>query len=372
MNSMKKSLFITIDFPPQHGGVATYISHICKHIVPNKIVVLANNNTESNATFDKQQEYKIIRKNFYPNWKLLFKLAYQTIKNENIEVIQISHVLPLGYITLLFKKLLSIPYIVYLHGLDFQLALQTKKKKYWLNKILKNAQDIIVNSNKTRELVLSEFPYLVSNITILYPCPHEDLNKYSIDEAITQKYKNKKILLTVARIVRRKGHELVLQILPQLIKNFPDLKYIIVGTGPYESTLRNIVQKNNLDDYVDFIGAIDQNLLPSYYTNADIFVMPNQELGADIEGFGITFLEANLFKKPVIGGNNGGAVEAILHGKTGYLIRDNSQKELYTYINDLFNDSALRQQIGEQGYKRVLEKFTWEIQTSKLKNILVK
>lgn len=367
---MKKSLFITIDFPPQIGGVATYISHVCKNLPKEKIIVFAHTHKNS-ADYDIQQEYKIIRKDFFPNWYKAFKYTYQIIRKEKIKMLHTSHVLPLGYITLIFKLFLRISYITYLHGYDFKLAYENTWKRFWLKLILRFSQNIIVNSGTTQQLLLDIYPQFSHKTIIVYPCPHDSLHIAESENKITAKYSDKKVLLTISRIVPRKGHELVLQILPNLIKKFPNIMYIIGGTGPHEETLKNLVVKNKLSSHVQFIGAIEQKDIASYYKTADVFVMPNKELGADIEGFGITFLEAALFKKPVIGGANGGALDAVIHGETGFLIRNNSVAELEEYITELLTNTNRANELGMNGYNRCIQEFNWETQTKKIIDLLI-
>ncbi len=148
---MKKTLLITIDFPPQKGGVATYLSNLCRNFDSGKIVVLANKQ-EGAEHFDNKQRYKIIRarlfcKFFWPAWLRTLRQAKKVIRKEKIEQILISHVLPMGYIALLLK----LPFVVSLHGYDVLAAQKTDWKKYWLLKILTKAKAIIVNSNFTEK-----------------------------------------------------------------------------------------------------------------------------------------------------------------------------------------------------------------------------
>lgn len=365
-NSMKqKHLFFTIDFPPLRGGVATYISHICKNTDPEKIIVLAQQHQESEK-FDSKQKYKIIRKNFSPNWKDGFKIIKSLLEKTYINHIHINHVIPLGYIALLFKLYKRIPYTVYLHGLDVKSAQRKFHKKFLMKIILRNAKNVIVNSRHTESLIMKVIPTVKPKIKIVFPCPHEDLQEYPKDQEIVNKYKDNKVLLTVARLVKRKGHERVLACIPELTKKFPHLKYIIIGTGKYKEKLESLCKKLSIEKYVDFLDDVPQKLLPTYYNLCDIFVMPNQMLKNDVEGFGITFLEANLFKKPVVGGNNGGVSEAIVHNETGYLINDYSEKQLYDVLFKLLSSPDLCHRIGKNGYKRVITDFTWKKQILKL------
>lgn len=369
MNINKKNLFLTLDFPPLKGGVATYISHICKNLPQENVLVVAatqKNLLEESISFHKQQNYEIIREDFSDNWRILFKILRDLLKQKKFNHMHINHILPLGYVALCFKIFKRIPYTIYLHGLDIKLSNTKWHKKFLFSIILRNAYQVITNSENTKSILLKSHPKIKRNIDIVYPCPHEDLQTDLINTDIVSKYKDNLVLLTVARLVKRKGHERILKELPRLIKYYPNLKYVILGDGPYKADLLALINELKLEKFVDFIGKAPQEDLPSYYDLADIFVMPTQEIENDVEGFGITFLEANLFKKVVIGGDNGGVSEAIVHGKSGFLVNNSSRDQLFDTIKTLLDNEDLRVEMGEYAYKRVLENFTWENQIKKI------
>jgi phosphatidylinositol alpha-1,6-mannosyltransferase len=169
-----------------------------------------------------------------------------------------------------------------------------------------------------------------------------------------------KVILTVGRLVERKGHEFVLKALPLIAERYPQLKYLIIGKGPMEKKLRNIVERKKLSDVVEFHGEVDN--IADFYGNCDVFIMPSRfiEKKGDVEGFGLVFLEANFFGKPVIAGNSGGISDAVIDGETGILVNPENPKEIADAVLKLFDDPKLARKLGEQGRKRVLEEFTWD------------
>ena len=165
-------------------------------------------------------------------------------------------------------------------------------------------------------------------------------------------------LLSVGRLIKRKGQDLVIKSLINLKKIIPELKYEIVGNGPEEIRLKNLVKGYNLEKIVNFNGEVNKKELNRIYSNCNIFVLPTKFIKPnDIEGFGIVFIEANSFSKPVIGGKTGGVAEAIENGKSGFLINPNSKKELYDKIIQLYKNRKLLKKIGNYGKKRVINKF---------------
>jgi phosphatidylinositol alpha-1,6-mannosyltransferase len=363
---MKKHLFITLDYAPNIGGVSTYLAQLCAQFEPEHVFVLAENSAGAQA-YDSKQKYYIQRTQVDRRWWQLFKPAWQLITDKSISTIHVSHILPIGYLALIFKLLLGKQYVLYLHGLDFNNTQKKWHKRQLARLIINNAQNIIVNSQFTQNLVLNKFPQLL-NISIIEPCPNENLHKQKVNQAVIKKYKPNTILLTVARLVKRKGHIKVLKFLAENHEAYPGIKYIIIGDGPEKKVLQSEIAQSKLEGLVEIIGRINDQDLVSYYQSADIFVMPNDSFGEDVEGFGISFLEANSFGLPVIGGNNGGVTEAILHNQTGLLV--SNQQELTDALHKLLIDRELRKKLGSQGAQRVQKQFTWQQQYKKLLTIL--
>ena len=162
------------------------------------------------------------------------------------------------------------------------------------------------------------------------------------------------LLLTVGRLVRRKGVDLVLEAIASLGGELPRLHYAIAGSGPEREPLRLRAAELGVADRVHFLGSVDEDTKRALYAACDIFVMPNRLLGGqDFEGFGFVFLEAALAGKPTIGGANGGVPDAVLNGETGVLIDPEVPGALAAAIRRLTVDRALARRLGEAGRERV-------------------
>jgi phosphatidylinositol alpha-1,6-mannosyltransferase len=147
----------------------------------------------------------------------------------------------------------------------------------------------------------------------------------------------------------------VIQALPEVLKHFPDVKYVMVGPlkgwpPGYAETLLHLAEQVGVSPHVMLVGEVDITELPLYYIACDVFVMPNRLVPpGDVEGFGIVFLEANFLGKPVIGGNSGGVSDAIQHGKTGLLVNGDSVSDIAQGILTVLSNPKLAQTMGEQG-----------------------
>lgn len=173
-----------------------------------------------------------------------------------------------------------------------------------------------------------------------------------------------KVLLTLARVVPRKGHDIVISALSQVIKIYPNLIYIIAGPErrSWKDHLEMLVSELQLEGRIRFFGAASEQQKLDLYQLCDIYVMVSKSPihTGDSEGFGITFLEANACGKPVIGSNTGGIPDAVEHNVSGLLVEpDNVDQTAEAVLNLLLNDK-LRVQLGCQGRKRVEKRYTWD------------
>ena len=121
---------------------------------------------------------------------------------------------------------------------------------------------------------------------------------------------------------------------------------------------------------IKFTGFIAEADLNKIMNACDIYVMPNRRVGDDVEGYGIVFMEANACKKPVIGGRSGGVVDAIIDGKTGFLVDSHSVSDISEKILDLLKDEKKNKNIGMNGFKLVINERNWDIVVSKIRNII--
>lgn len=288
---------------------------------------------------------------------------YPTLKNMDIDVIisgNSGRTLQLSFIIsrILRKKLITIAY-----GLDF-----LKKNKYsFKSHYFRNTDKTILITYKTKEIIkemhnIDEDRLEVINVgididTLQVKETKEELRKQlNIDE-------DEFVILSVGRHIRRKNFQLVIRVLNDINKSYdyiPKIVYILIGEGEQTRDLKQLTTELNVEEQVIFLGRCNIDIRNKYYKISDLFIMPSITSKTDIEGFGIVFLEANYFKVPVIGTNTGGISEAIIDGKTGFLIEQNDIIDLGNKILYLYLHKPIRKEMGEFGYYRVIRDFKWD------------
>lgn len=360
---MKKTLCITLEYPPQKGGVATYLSGLFGTFDPERIVVLTSpSKTEWGAKY-RILRHKLLWKWIRPRWIPMLFWLLAVIRREKIEQLIAGDVLPSGRVCLLVSWLFKIPYSVFVYGMELPIAVTHPRHRRELTRVLQNAKHIFTISSYTENMILETAPSASKPIRV-YPCPARRERAVSEEKVRALRSaigaEGKLVMLCVSRLVKRKGHSQIFRAMQKLGRD--DLFFCIVGDGPNRKQLEERAHAAGLSSRVFFAGEVSDGDLPTYYAASDIFCMPNRELPGDVEGFGIVFLEANLYGLPVIGGRNGGVPDAVVGGETGLLVNAESISDIAHAIQRLADSPALRRRLGEDGRLRVERDFRYEAQ----------
>ncbi|MBU1125341.1 MAG: glycosyltransferase family 4 protein [Candidatus Omnitrophica bacterium] len=363
-----RTLLLTYDFPPIVSGIGTVFYRIWKLLPAQDSFILAVTDQGDKAV-DAASGLQVHR---YPNIScrvtrifLLMASAFRIIRKERIKVVICGVPLSIGVVGLLSKKLLRIPYCVFYYGGE---AAKYKKKMFLfgvLRAVLENADAIIANSDFTKEEIIREFSIFSKKVTKITPATDSEIFSPGLDTTVLKRrlgIQHEKVILTVARLVRRKGIDAVLAALPLVKKEFQAIRYLVVGEGEDEGYLKRLVREHGLEQEVRFVGKVSDAELAWYYNLCDIYVMPNRATEGEeiVEGFGISFIEASSCAKAVIAGISGGVRDAVLDGRTGLLIDPNDIPGLAEGICRLLRDQDYRIQLGAHGRKMVQENFKWE------------
>jgi len=360
-------LLATNDFPPKVGGIQTYCYELAKNLTSlgEEIVVLVPG-TEGDLEFDKRQNFKIIR---IKNKISLYFTFFFILKREKIERILVGHRANYARLASWVNLLWKVPYDIIVYGSE--ILLPTSRKS--IRKNFERAKSIIAISHFTKKKLI-ELGIPERKIVVIHLGVDPARFNPGLDSSLIRKKYNlegKKVILTAARLVRHKGHQNVLKALPQVLKEVPNLVYLIIGKGEEEGALKEIVKDLKLEEKVIFAGEIMEEL-PLYYTACDLFIMPSYEIKerGDVEGFGIVYLEAGASGKPVIGGKSGGIPDAIINGETGLLVDPLDISQIAGTLIKLLTNPELAQKLGKKGRARVEEELSWEKMAEKIREII--
>ena len=252
-------------------------------------------------------------------------------------------------------------YLFWVHGEDVTTALTSRDFAWTMRRVHSGASLAIANSHNSARVLVSH-GFDPGRIRVVHPGVdserfHPDLDARELRDRFGAR--SGRLLVSVGRLQRRKGHDSVLAAMHALRSELPDLVYVIVGDGAERQRLESLTRELQLENRVRFEGEVQADRLPFYYAASDVFILPTRVDDGDFEGFGLVFLEAAATGKPVIAGRSGGVPEAVADGETGLLVDPDSALELAKAIRTLVTTPQLGKQLGWAGRARVLRQFTW-------------
>ncbi len=361
-------LLISQDFPPDVGGTQTYALELARHLTMycDDFAVIAPEQP-ADASVDAQLPFDVLRVPATKNAISLKALpaVLRLVRTRSFDAafhvqwpsVLVSRMIkPMGGPRRIFvaahgRELLLEP----LSGVPGKLYDRIRRN------LLRRADGVFAVSRYTRSL-LYELGVRPERIAVLHngtdPTRFSPLDVSDIRR--THGLDGRKVLLTVGRLVPRKGIDTVLRALPGVAREMPDALYVICGEGPDRERLETLARDLQVADRTRFLGEVAYEDLPRYYNACDVFVMPSRQVRPFVEGFGIVFLEANACGKAVVGANSGGIPDAVRDGETGLLVEPDNETELAEALLRLLRDPDLATRLGQNGRRRVVEEATWE------------
>lgn len=363
-------LLLTELFPPDVGGSPVLFEAIYSRVRRTRVTVLTAAGAGAGVPLPPHHSLHVIRRPIANrHWGVLdpkglpgyFRIIRE-IRRTNIDaILHCGRVMPEGIAAWMNRRLGGIPYVCWSHGEDIVTAGQSRELSVLANRAYRGAAANIVNSHNTGRM-LEALGISPSGIHVVHP--GVDVTRFRPDvdgSAIRARYApgGETLLLSVGRLQRRKGHDLVIEAVSRLSPGVP-VQYVIAGDGHERARLEALAASSGVQSRVHFAGEVADALLPQFYAACDLFVMPNRVDEGDIEGFGIVFVEAAASGRVAIGGNSGGVPEAVGDRRTGILVSGTDATELADAIRTLAADAETRQAIGAAARVRVCEAFTWD------------
>jgi phosphatidyl-myo-inositol dimannoside synthase len=369
-----RHLFVTQDFPPDSGGMARRHVELCRHFPPGEIAVSTVASPQA-AAADAAESYPIDRQPFdFAAARVVtnqLRWARALIaRGGSYDVLHCGNVRPVGYAVWWAAKRTGAPYLVYVNGGD--VLRELVKTKGWLKRqaarrIFGDAAGVVANSQWTATVTAE----LLQTIGVRRPPPiaaidlGTDPDHFRPDRdtgALRQRLAlgSGPLLLTVARLVPHKGQDMAIEALAAIAHDFPDARYLLVGGGRDRARLEALARSFGVGDRVVFAGMLTDAEIAEAYATATVYVGPSRlDRGINVEGFGISFIEAAASGIPSVAGDSGGVRSAVRDGETGYVVAPTDVKAIAGAIRTLLTDDARREQMGRAARAAVEAHYNW-------------
>ena len=366
------TLVLSEIFPPRVGGSGRWLHEIYSR-QQNGQYIIATGDHEAGEAFDASSNLNIKRlpltmsawglrslgglKGYASNFLKLRRIC----RDNDVDMIHCGRNLPEGWMAYLLRRFCGIPYVCFIHGEDVECAAESRELKWMTSKVLHNAELLIANSNFTGGRLKESWQVPDHQLKILHPgCDTKRFQPLPQNHHQSAE-KNETVLLTVGRLQRRKGHDVMIQALPEIRKAVPDIRYNIVGGGEEKDGLARLAKETGVEECVHFYDEITDDELTLHYQTCDLFALPNRQIGGDVEGFGMVLVEAQACGRPVLAGASGGTADTLVQNETGQRVDCQDPKIPATTVIQMLSDRQRLNQMGMNGREFVTSTFDWEI-----------
>jgi len=373
------TLFITNDFGPRAGGIETFVHGLIERLPKGSVIVYTSaqpNAAEFDAKWLEDFGVEVIRdhsKILLPTPSVI-KSCQKIISNRKLSKVAFGAAAPLGVMARAMRRAGAQTIVALTHGHEvwwskvppFTLAIRYMSRNLDAIAYLGNYTKGEI-SKALRKSDVSKLVQIAPGIDVEHFVP-TDSSKLRAELGLT----NKSVIISVGRLVHRKGQDKLIASLPAIKAAVPNVHLVLVGVGPRQAYLEKLAVKLRVADCVTFIGRINYAELPKYICVGDIFAMPSRSrfFGLEVEGLGIVYLEASACGLPVVGGSSGGAPDAVLVGETGVVVDGTKTLEIAEACIELLNNPELCALIGANGRAWIIENWRWEIWAGKYAALL--
>ncbi len=375
-------LVISENFPPTVGGSAAWLGRIAESW-PGDVRVLSAL-VDGAAREESDGHVSVRRIPFvFPSWapdsftsaKSYWSWIRATLRviRENAPAVALcGRGIPEGVVARVARRRAGVPYAILAHGEEITTCQTSGLLRRFLAFAYRGAALVIANSANTARLVASCAGPEVK--CVVAPPGVAAMEYATADPADIARMKvgtQGRIVLSIGRLEERKNHVGMVRAIAELVRQGMDVTYLIGGEGDQKPAIEAAAAGLGVSGRVRLLGLVPQSDLVPLYHAADVFALPGIRVGGGLEGFGIVFLEAAAAGKVCIAGNSGGSGEAVLHGKTGFVVDGNDAKLLSETLGRVLSDDAMRDEMGKAAQERVRREFDWPIVLAKLREAML-
>lgn len=371
-------LLLAYDFPPIGGGISRWMAELA-YKYPEHALLVSTGTVAGAEAVDAALPVTVDRVPV-PSGRLRTLPGLWTWSRRVVELADqhrvrftwCGNLRPAAYPARWLRARRRVPYGVMVHGGDVltvrdQVAKSSRKRRV-ARALLGDADVVVANSRWTSDRVRE----LASDLNLPDGGPLVEVVPLGTDPArfrpdldvtdVRARYglDGGPWMLTVARLVPHKGMDVALEVLGRLAARHPDLRYAIAGEGPDRERLARHAAEQGVGDRVRFLGLVPEELLPPLYAAADVYVGLSREEGREVEGFGISFVEASASGLPVVAGRAGGVPDAVREGETGFLVEPTDVEAATAAVEALLDDPARADRMGATGRRAAETMYHWE------------
>ncbi|SDJ13585.1 phosphatidylinositol alpha-1,6-mannosyltransferase [Frankineae bacterium MT45] len=371
----RRTLIVTNDFPPRQGGIQSFVHAMATRQPADELLVYASDYPGA-AEFDAKQPFRVIRHG--TGMLLPTPAASRAItaaaRDFAATAVWFGAAAPLGLLAPALRRAGVEQLVATTHGHEVGWA-KLPGARQMLRRIGSECDVVTYLGEYTRTRLAAA---LGPDVRLERLAPGVNTTTFAPDPDGRRRLRatlglgDRPTIVCVSRLVPRKGQDELIAALAGVQAQVPDVALLIVGDGKYQQSLRDQAHRAGVADDVIFTGPVPHDQLPAHFAAGDVFAMPcrTRRRGLDVEGLGIVYLEASAMGLPVIAGDSGGAPDAVLAGRTGYVVNGWDRPAIVQRCAELLGDETLRQMMGEAGRRWVVDEWQWDGAAATLRAML--
>jgi phosphatidylinositol alpha-1,6-mannosyltransferase len=357
-----RTLLVTNDYPPRVGGIQRTLEALVSRLPPERVAVLCPTSDGAEA-FDGAAAYRVFRQPeafLWPTPEVGRRVA-AAVHAFGAEVVLFGATYPLALLGPRLART-GTPYLSAAHGFEYWLSIAPGSHALMRRATGRASRVPVMCSAFIARVVRTAVPDGVP-VSVMYPGADVDAFRPDLPfEDLKERHGigGRPVVVCVSRLVARKGQDMLILAMPQIVRRVAGAALLIVGDGPDRPRLEALADQAPAGSVV-LAGQASEADLPRYYRAGDVFAMPcrTRRGGLEVEGWGNVFIEAAACGRPVVVGDSGGARESLIPDETGLLVDGSSVAEVAEAVASLLEDPARAEAMGRAGRERVERSFTW-------------
>jgi phosphatidyl-myo-inositol dimannoside synthase len=374
---VSRTLVVTNDFPPNHGGIESFVHALCAGMPPSDLVVYAST-SPGDAEYDRDLAYPVVRD---PTSVLLptpgvARRVLRALDEYGCDRVLFGAAAPLGLLAPKLRAAGAERIVGVTHGHEAWWA-RVPGTRAALRRIGDACDTLTYVSDWCRRVIAPALnPAAAARMERL--TPGVDVQRFRPGRGGAEVRArlgipaDAPVLVCVGRMVPRKGQDTLVRAWPRVLEQVPEARLLLVGDGPYRRTVQRLVASRGVSGSVLLTGAVAGEEMPAFIGAGDVFAMPSRsrKRGLEVEALGIVALEAAACGLPVLAGDSGGSPDTVVHAETGYVVRSRSAESVAAYAVALLQDRAKAAAMGKAARERVSTQWTWEATVAELRRML--
>jgi phosphatidylinositol alpha-1,6-mannosyltransferase len=370
MSKESPILCITNDFGPRAGGIETFVIGLIERMPFGSVIVYTSQQGDTSAYDAKWREQygvEVIRdkaKILLPSPRV-GRAVRALARERDISQVFFGAAAPLGLLSHGLRAVGVRRIIALTHGHEVWWA------KVWpftwaIRRIGKGVDVLTYLGGFTKGAIsraLSEesiaaMVRIAPGIDTVHFAPVKDAQLLKDELELT----NKRVIVSVGRLVHRKGQDTLVESLPLILHEFPDAHLLFVGVGPHLQYIHKRAIQLGVLENISFVGRVQYSELPRFISVGEVFAMPSRSrlAGLEVEGLGIVYLEASACELPIVGGLSGGAPDALIEGETGFAVDGKNPAAVAEAVKVLLRDPVRAREIGKRGRQWIVDEWEWQ------------